>query len=81
MAAFHLLYLTVMVWAAVSGIVSLLAGGALLAGRRLAGALARLAAYLCVGDVPLGTTLGIYTLMVLPSAVSAPTSLRAQRAA
>jgi hypothetical protein len=81
MAAFHLLYVTAMVWAGVSGVVGLLAGVALLTGRRLASALARLAAYICVGDVPLGTTLGVYTLTVLPPAVGAETSLRAQKAA
>jgi len=81
MAAFHLLYLTLIVWAAVSGIVGLLAGVGLLVGRRLAAALVRGAAYLSVADVPLGTTLGIYTLTVLPSAIGGQTSLRAQRAA
>ena len=81
MAAFHLLYLLVMVWAGVSGMIGLIAGFALLAGRRLATALVRLAAYVCVGDAPLGTTLGVYTLTVLPAAAEAAVSLRAQRAA
>ena len=81
MADFHLLYLVVLVWAALSGIVGLLAGSALLTGWRAAGALVRLAAYLSVGDAPLGTTLGIFTLTVLSPTVVTEATLRAQRAA
>lgn len=81
MAAFHLLYAGMAVWAAACGIVGLFAGIALMTGRRTGTALVRLAAYLCVGDVPLGTTLGVYTLTVLPAAEFAESSLRAQRAA
>jgi hypothetical protein len=78
MADFHLVYLVVLIWAGISGMVGLLAGVALLTGRRAA---VRLAAYLCVGDAPLGTTLGIYTLTVLSPAVVTESTLRAQRAA
>jgi hypothetical protein len=81
MAAFHLLYLVVLVWAGASGVVGLLAGVALLTSRRAGSALVRLAAYLSVGDAPLGTTLSIYTLTVLPPAVVTEASLHAQRAA
>lgn len=81
MADFHLLYLAVLIWGGLSGVVGLLAGIALLAGRRAGTALVRLAAYLSVGDVPLGTTLGIYTLTILRSTVSQDAALRAPRAA
>jgi hypothetical protein len=42
-----------------------LAGLALLANRRPARKLALLAAFLSVSEIPIGTTLGIYTLIVL----------------
>jgi hypothetical protein len=81
MADFHMVYLVVLVWAGLSGMVGLFAGVALLAGRCAGTALVRLAAYLCVGDVPLGTTLGIYTLTVLRPTVLTEAALRAPRAA
>jgi len=81
MADFHMLYLVVLVWAGLSGMVGSFAGAALLAGRRAGAALVRLAAYLCVGDVPLGTTLGIYTLSVLRPTVLTEAALRVPRAA
>jgi hypothetical protein len=81
MADFHLLYLAVLIWGGLSGVVGLLAGIALLAGRRAGTALVRLAAYLSVGDVPLGTTLGIYTLTLLRPTVVTEAALRAPRAA
>ena len=81
MADFHLLYLVVLVWAGLSGFVGLLAGIALLTARRAGTALVRLGAYLSVGDVPLGTTLGIYTMTVLRPTVMKEAALRAQRAA
>jgi hypothetical protein len=81
MADFHLLYLVVLTWAGISGLIGLLAGVAMLTGHRAAGGLARLAAYLCVGDAPLGTTLGVYTLTVLRPTIGAEAAMRAQRAA
>jgi hypothetical protein len=81
MADFHLLYLAVLIWAGISGVMALLAGVAMLTGHRAAGGLARLAAYLCVGDAPLGTTLGVYTLTVLRPTIGAEAAMRAQRAA
>jgi|SRR5579864_9106811 len=81
MAGFHLFYLVVLVWAGVSGMVGLLAGVALLTGWRVGGALVRLASYLCVGDVPVGTTLSVYTLSVLFPTVVAEPALRSSRAA
>jgi hypothetical protein len=81
MADFHLLYLVVLIWAGISGLLGLLAGIAMLTGHGAGGALVRLAAYLCVGDAPLGTTLGVYTLTVLRPTVPSEAALRAQRAA
>jgi len=81
MADFHLLYLVMLVWAGLSGFVGLLAGIALLTARHAGTALVRLAAYLCVGDVPLGTTLGIYTLTVSRPTVVSEAALRTPRAA
>lgn len=81
MADFHLLYLVVLIWAGISGLIGLLAGVAILAGHGAGDALVRVAAYLCVGDAPLGTTLSVYTLTVLRPTVSGEAAMRAQRAA
>lgn len=81
MADFHFLYLAVLIWAGISGLAGLLAAIAMLTGHSAAGALVRLAAYLCVGDAPLGTTLGIYTLTVLRPTVGEEAASRSQRAA
>jgi uncharacterized membrane protein HdeD (DUF308 family) len=47
------------------GLFGLLAGLALLANQRPARTLALLAAFLSISEIPFGTTLGIYTLVVL----------------
>jgi hypothetical protein len=64
MNAFHFFYTCAIVLIFLSGVLSLLAGFALLGGRPAARPLALVAAFLSVGDPPLGTTLGIYTLIV-----------------
>ena len=63
MAIFHALYIAAIIATALSGIFGLLAGLALLAGKS-ARTLSLTAAFLSVADLPLGTTLGIYTLIV-----------------
>jgi uncharacterized membrane protein len=63
MAIFHVLYIAAIIVTALSGLFSLLAGGALLTGKS-ARTLSLLAAFLSLHDLPLGTTLGIYTLIV-----------------
>jgi uncharacterized membrane protein len=63
MAIFHVLYIAAIIVTALSGFFGLLAGLALLAGKS-ARTLALVAAFLSVADLPLGTTLGIYTLIV-----------------
>lgn len=68
MRDFHVVYAGVVVLAFLCGVFGVLAGLALLANQRPARTLALLAAFLSVSEIPFGTTLGIYTLMVfLPS--------------
>ena len=63
MAIFHILYIAAIIVTALSGIFGLIAGLALLAGKS-ARTLSLVASFLSVADLPLGTTLGIYTLIV-----------------
>jgi hypothetical protein len=63
MAIFHILYTAAIIVTALSGIFGLLAGLALLAGKS-ARTLALVASFLSLSDLPLGTILGIYTLIV-----------------
>jgi hypothetical protein len=65
MSDFHIIYTSIVVLSVFSGIFGLLAGLALLANQRPARVLALFAAFLSVSEIPLGTTLGIYTLVVL----------------
>jgi hypothetical protein len=65
MADFHFLYLVVEVWSAVAGVIGLLSGLALLANQGAARGLTLFAAFLSLTEIPLGVTLGCYTLIVL----------------
>jgi vacuolar-type H+-ATPase subunit I/STV1 len=65
MAGFHVFYVVIVVLSFVCGLLGLSAGLALLAKQGLARKLALTAAFLSVSDVPFGTTLGIFTLVVL----------------
>ena len=65
MNIFHVLYAVAIVLVAVSGVVGFLAGLALLFGARPGRMLAIFAAVLSLSGIPLGTTLGIYTLLVM----------------
>jgi hypothetical protein len=65
MGDFHIVYVCIVVLTFLSGLFGLLAGVALLANRRSARALAMVASFLSVSEIPFGTTLGIYTLIVL----------------
>jgi hypothetical protein len=62
---FHVVYMGVVVLTFLCGFFGILAGLALLANQRPARTLALLAAFLSVSEIPIGTTLGIYTLVVL----------------
>ena len=65
MADFHIVYAGIVVLTVLCGLFGLLAGLALLANQRSARMLGLLAAFLSVSEIPFGTTLGIYTLIVL----------------
>jgi hypothetical protein len=65
MRDFHILYAAMVVLSVLCGIFGLLAGPALLANQRSARTLALLAAFFSISEIPLGTTLVIYTLIIL----------------
>jgi len=65
MSLFHFLYLGVMIWSAVTGVVGILAGVTLLSGQRSARPLAIAAALLSLSELPFGIALGVYTLVVV----------------
>jgi hypothetical protein len=65
MDAFHIVYAACVVLSVLCGLLGLLAGFALLAGQRSGRTLALLVGFLSLCNIPLGTTLGIYTLIVL----------------
>jgi hypothetical protein len=65
MADFHLVYVCIIIWNILSGIVALVAAADLLAGRRSARAIAILAAFIALPVPFFGIMLGIYTLFVL----------------
>jgi hypothetical protein len=72
MSLFHFLYLGVMIWSAVSGVIGILAGVTLLSGQRSARPLAIAAALLSLSELPFGIALGVYTLVVVPPYSVAP---------
>jgi hypothetical protein len=63
MTIFHILYVAAIIVTALAGLFGLFAGLALLAGKS-ARTLSLVAAFLSLSDLPFGTTLGIYTLIV-----------------
>jgi hypothetical protein len=65
MGDFHVVYAGIVVLTVLCGLFGILAGLALLANQRPARTLALIAAFLSVSEIPFGTTLGIYTLIVL----------------
>jgi hypothetical protein len=65
MGDFHIVYAGIVVLTVLCGLFGILAGLALLANQRPARMLALRAAFLSVSEIPFGTTLGIYTLIVL----------------
>ena len=64
MTTFHILYIAAIVVTALSGLFGVLAGLMVLSVKSSARTLSLLAAFFSVADLPLGTTLGIYTLIV-----------------
>jgi hypothetical protein len=65
MADFHIVYVGILVLTVLCALLGLLAGLALLANQGPTRMLALVAAFLSVCEIPFGTTLGIYTLIVL----------------
>jgi len=65
MSDFHIIYAGMIILTLLCGLFGLLTGLALLADQRSARMLALIAAFLSVSDIPFGTTLGIYTFIVL----------------
>jgi hypothetical protein len=65
MALFHFAYLCTIALAVVTGIIGIMAGLALIGGQRSGRTLGLIAGFLALSNIPLGTTLGIYTLIVL----------------
>jgi hypothetical protein len=65
MSDFHIFYAGLVVLSLACGLFGILAGLALLANQGTARMLAVVAAFLSVSEIPFGTTLGIYTLVVL----------------
>jgi hypothetical protein len=63
MSVFHILYIFAIIVTALSSLFALLAGVTLLAAKS-ARTLVLIAAFLSLHDLPFGTTLGIYTLIV-----------------
>jgi hypothetical protein len=78
MSDFHFVYLVLVVLSILCGVFGLLAGLALLANQPSARNLALLAAFLSVSEIPFGTTLGIYTLVVFPPYCEASSRIRSQ---
>jgi hypothetical protein len=64
MAIFHILYIAAILVTLLSGLFALLAGTSLLTAKPFARGFSLIAAFLSLHDLPLGTTLGIYTLIV-----------------
>jgi hypothetical protein len=65
MNLFHVIYTFIIVLSIFCGILGLVAGVALLAGHRVGHNAAIVAAFLSISEIPLGITLGTYTLVVM----------------
>ena len=65
MNIFHFIYGLQIAWKGATGILGIVAGLGLIAGSRSAKTLTIVAAFLSLSSIPLGTTLGIYSLIVL----------------
>jgi uncharacterized membrane protein len=64
MAVFHFCYVVAIIVSVLAGLFGLLAGAALLTRKASARGLSVVAGILSLSDIPLGTTLGTYTLIV-----------------
>ena len=75
MSDFHIVYAGIIVLGILCSIFGFLAGWALLTNQRSCRILGLIAALLSLSEIPFGTTLGIYTLIVLLPARSVADSL------
>ena len=66
MADFHAFYLLMIILSVLCGVIGLAAGTALLLGKHSGRTLAIVAAFLSLGELPIGITLGVFTLWTLP---------------
>ncbi len=64
MFAFHFFYTSAIVLSAIAGVASFIVGFLLLTGAPRARLITIIAAVLSVSNLPIGTTLGVYTLVV-----------------
>ena len=64
MTDFHFIYALIEALSVVCGVLGIFAGWTLLAGQGFGRSLALVAGFLSLSEIPLGTTLGIYTLIV-----------------
>ena len=78
---FHIVYACVVFLAFLCGVCGVLAGLALLTNQQPARTLALLAAFFSVSEISFGTTLGIYTLIVLLPSWGAAPAIRSQESA
>jgi hypothetical protein len=81
MGDFHVVYAGIVILTVLCGLFGILAGLALLANQRPARTLALIAAFLSVSEIPFGTTLGIYTLIVLLPLRGVSSPIRSQKSA
>ena len=65
MEAFHVIYGTLVVFSAVCGVLGIVTGWSLLSSQRSGRMLAIISGFCSLWSIPLGTTLGIYTLIVM----------------
>ncbi|HXT74805.1 MAG TPA: hypothetical protein VN780_00815 [Candidatus Eisenbacteria bacterium] len=65
MSTFHLLYLVAIVWSVAAGLLGIVAGLALIGGKAAGRSLGIIAAFFSVSEIPMGVTIGTYTLVVL----------------
>jgi hypothetical protein len=65
MSAFHLIYLVAIMWSIAAGVLGIAAGLALIGGKAAGRSLGIIAAFFSVSEIPLGVTIGTYTLVVL----------------
>ncbi|HLK05569.1 MAG TPA: hypothetical protein VKT53_14100 [Candidatus Acidoferrum sp.] len=77
MAIFHVAYVGFVILAMLGGFFGILAGLALLGNQRSARTLALIAALLSVSEVPVGTTLGIYTLILVMASARLSSTIQA----